>query len=119
MTYQNLLFRNYTSFNIQKIRPSCGDDLANSLVALHAYTGCDATSTTFHIRKHFAFFCALEDNFFWDLLSSFISPNLSSNQVEHIGLKLMVILFNGNREESIKNLKYKSILLKVKKLKAL
>lgn len=103
MTNQNLLLRNDTSFNIPKIRPSCGDDLANSLLALHTYTGCDTTSTIFHIGKQFAFFCALEDNFFWDLLSSFISPNLSSNQVEHIGLKLMVMLFNGNREESIKN----------------
>lgn len=123
LTKHKLIFRSdktrsENEYNIRNIRSSLGEEITTALLAMHAYTGCDTTSRIYHIGKQSVFNRALNDIYFRGLLTAFTPPNLNHKQVEEIGQKLMVSLFNGNRNETLNTCRYKSILSKVKKAKS-
>ena len=71
----------------------------------------------FHLGKQSVFNRSLCNSYLKYLFLTFSWPNLSPKQVEEIGIKIMVTLFNGKTDESLNTCRYKSMLSKVQKSK--
>ena len=103
-----------TVYHINSLKSVLGNKLCSQLLFIHAFTGCDSTSRIFGVGKRAAFQKLAKGN---SVLKScadqFLSPNQEKKVIEHIGSKVMAVLFGGKGEESLTSLRHITLSKKI------
>jgi len=106
-------------YDICAMRKSLHADVVKCLLTLHAFTGCDTTSRIFSVGKQTAFKRLLSDEQLRSDALLFSSSNLSPNDVEVIGCRVMVQLFGGKVSDTLNTFRNRQFIGKSQICKAL
>ena len=77
-----------------------GTEFSSKFLFLHAFSGCDSTSSIYGISKATLFKIVIENKSLQDVATIFCSDNLSKDQVITAGETVMVIIFNGTPDQT-------------------
>ena len=86
---------NTTAHDIFSYRDILGTELSNHLLFLHAFSGCDTTSSFFSIGKQTFFKLYLKNEEFRKLAEIFTSTTSNHDEVREAGLRAILILYGG------------------------
>ena len=90
-----------------------GADICSKLLFLHAYTGCDTTSSIYGIGKGTVFKKLISNQCLQDIASIFSSINQSKNEIIIVGEQTMSILFKGDLNQNLNDLRHKRLIEKI------
>ena len=90
-----------------------GNDIYSNLLFLHAFTGCDSTSSTYEIGKASAFKKLLSNLEFKAIACSFTLDNQSNDDINLLGKKAMSILYSNSTNQSLNSLRQKRLIEKI------
>ena len=85
-------------YNIENIRNKQGERIANSILLIHSFTGCDTTSRIFGVGKDrlIKTLDSVED----EIIDTFYSRDSSATEVKIAGERLLLFLL-GHRVASL------------------
>jgi hypothetical protein len=101
-------------YNVNTLKECLGQRLCSQLLFIHAFTGCDTTSTVFGMGKKTFFQKAAEgDKELESCALAFTEPGQTSDAIEQHGNQSMVVLFSGKRSDSLASLRHSVLKKKV------
>ena len=100
-------------YNIRLLQRSMEKDVVNSMLFLHAFTGCDSTSRIHSVGKKKIFHKILEDAHFRCQALSFTRDGLTQNSVEELGRNAMLAIFDGKTNETLTACRHRHFVAKV------
>ena len=87
-----------------------GNDICSDLLFLHAFTGCDSTSSIYEIGKASAFKKFLSNLEFKAIACSFTLDNQSNDDINLLGKTAMSILYSNSTKQSLNSLQHKRLI---------
>ena len=90
-----------------------GNDICSNLLFLHAFTGCDSTSSICGIGKASAFKKLLSNLEFKAIACSFTLSNQSNDDINLLGRKVMSKLYSNSTNQSLNSLRHKRLIEKI------
>ena len=88
--------------DINHYKKVLGNDICRSLLFLHAFIGCDSTSSIFSIGKTSAFKKLIKEKDLQIIATQFLDVNQNHTNIKELGEKAIQILYNYGEEESQK-----------------
>ena len=93
-------------YNITGMKKDLGSVLCSQLLFIHAFTGCDTTSQIHRLTKESAFRKFLDDDsILQECACAFLNPSTNQDDIETYGNKAMVVMFQGNFNDSLTTLR--------------
>ena len=93
-------------WNIKETKLKLGNELCDNLLFVHAFLGCDTTSSVFGLGKGLALKKHLKDENFRECAAVFTNgEGISVDDIVKYGEIAMVILFGGNSPEKLDSLR--------------
>ena len=89
------------------------NDICSNLLFLHAFTGCDSTSSICGIGKASAFKKLLSNLEFKAIACSYTLDNQSNDDINLLGKKAMSILYSNSTNQSLNSLRHKRLIEKI------
>ena len=93
-------------WDIQYAKEKLGDDLCNSLLAVHALLGCNTTSRIHGVSKATAFQKFKANAEFRSLIKTLSSDSGTKADILAAGERLLLMLTGGVREKTLEELRY-------------
>ena len=90
-----------------------GEELCEQLLFIHAFSGCDTTSSMFGIGKGTSFRKLIGNEQLKDISHTFTSYDTPKEEIELAGEKAMIVLYNGDLTKDINSHRYKVLISKV------
>lgn len=78
-----------------------GEELCEQLPFIHAFSGCDTTSSMFGIGKGTSFRKLIGNERFKYISDTFTSYDTPKGEIELAGEKAMIVLYNGDLTKDI------------------
>ena len=100
-------------YDIKVVKQVLADEICHILLFLHAFTGCDTTSSIFGLGKKSALYKFKEDSILKTYAWVFSAPNQDPVVIESTGYKVMIALFNAKPGDSLRDLRYTILCKKV------
>ena len=97
-----------TIIPIHLLRQAIGEQCTRSLLAIHAFSGCDSTSGTFGHSKVAMWKKFTNHHEAAQLLNILSNVNATQDMVAEVGCKLMAVVYGGKLNTSLTSLRYSS-----------
>lgn len=101
------------SHDITHYYNTLGEDVCSYLLFVHAFSGCDSTSSIYGIGKGIFLKKVMSDERLKEIAFTFLKPNMSQKDVVLAGEAAMCIIYKGNPGDSLDNIRHKQLVKKV------
>ena len=97
---------NKVSVSVRALQNSIGENVSQIILALHAISGCDSTSSLFGIGKGKALKKLSGSKEAMQLCTVLTDKNATHDEVNTAGLQTLSLLYGGKTSESLNHLRY-------------
>lgn len=99
-------------WDIKKTKKALGPNIANYILFVHAFLGCDTTSRINGASRPQFLKRLQQDHDLRESAACFLQPNKTQVQIASAGLKAMTILYNGSSTKKLNSLRFEQYVAK-------
>lgn len=110
-TSKDIYFKHGTTssnkvWHVQQLQKKLGPELCLDILTLHAFYGCDTSSSLFNVGKTGCLKLYRQDKDFRTAVSQFRLPNVPKEEIHWAGNYIMLATYKGNKGQALKDFRH-------------